>query len=112
VPVPSRSLKEEVDDHVDHRAVTSGRWPALTEVDTRWRGSFGYFTALIGPEEDQERIRLCRIEYLGGDRWDFALYDPATDSYTPQLLHTGQWTGSPDDAFDTAALVHLADYKA
>ena len=72
VPVPPRPLKEEVDDRVDHRAVTSGRWPALTEVDTRWRGSFGYFAALIGPEEAQERIPLCRIEYLGGDRWAFA----------------------------------------
>lgn len=112
VPIPPRPLKEEVDDRVDHRAVTSGRWPALTEVDTRWRGSFGYFTALIGPEEEQERIPLCRIEYLGGNQWAFALYDPASNSYIPQLLHTGQWEGSPDDAFDTAAFVHLADYEA
>ena len=112
VPVPPRPLKEDVDDRVDHHAVTSGRWPALTEVDTRWRGSFGYFAALIGPEEEQERIPLCRIEYLGGDRWAFALHDPASDTYIPQLLHTGRWEGSPDDAFETAALVHLADYQA
>ena len=58
VPVPPHPLKEEVDDRVDHRAVTSGRWPALTEVDTRWRGSFGYFAALAGPEEEQEHIPL------------------------------------------------------
>ncbi len=108
VPVPPRPLKEEVED----RAVTSGRWPALTEVDTRWRGPFGYFAAMVGPEEEQERIPLCRIEYLGGDRWGFALYDPASDSYLPQLLHSGRWKGSPDDAFETAALVHLADYEA
>lgn len=112
VPVPPRLLKEEVDDRVDYRAVTSDRWPALTEVDTRWRGSFGYIAALVGPNDRQERIPLCRIEYLGGDRWAFALYDPASDSYTPQLLHTGRWEGSPDDAFETAALVHLADYEA
>lgn len=110
VPVPPRPLKEEVDDRVDHRAVTSGHWPALTEVDTRWRGSFGYFAALVGPEEEQERILLCRIEYLGGKRWAFALYDPASDSYISQLLR-GQWEGSPDDAFETAALVHLSTTK-
>jgi len=112
VPIPPRPLKEEIDDRVDHRAVTSGRWPALTEVDTRWRGSFGYFAALIGPEGEEERIPLCRIEYLDRDKWAFALYDPASDSYIPQLLHTGAWEGSPDDAFETAALVHLADYEA
>jgi len=40
------------------------------------------------------------------------LRDPASDAYIPQLLHTGRWEGSPDDALKTAALVHLADYQA
>jgi hypothetical protein len=40
------------------------------------------------------------------------LYDPTSDSYISQLLRTGQWEGSPDDAFETAALVHLVDYEA
>ncbi|KUO09486.1 hypothetical protein AQJ91_48295 [Streptomyces dysideae] len=113
MPVPSRVLKEEVDDTIDHHAATLGHWPALAEVEVRWRGSFGYLTALIAQDGPDERVPLCRIEYLGDhDEWGFAIHDAATDAYTPALLHTGAPTGRPTDAFDTAALVHLADYTA
>jgi hypothetical protein len=40
----------------------------------------------------------------------FAIYSPATDSYTHAVLHSGSDTGHPNDAFDTAAIVHLAHY--
>ncbi|MGI5133587.1 hypothetical protein [Streptomyces sp. CA-106110] len=113
MPVPSRRLKDDVDGTVDHHAAQQGRWPALAEVDIRWRGSFSYLTAIIQRGGQDERIPLCRIEYLGKDEeWGFALYSPATDSYTPALLHTGTDTGHPNDAFDTAALIHLAGYEA
>ena len=111
MPVPSRALKEEVDDTVDHHAAQERRWPALAEVEVRWRGSFGYLTALIEQDGPDERVPLCRIEYLGDDEdWGFAIYSPATDTYTDALLYTATPTGHPTDAFDTAALVHLADY--
>lgn len=81
----------------------------MAEVDTRWRGSFGYLTAIVEEEGEDVRIPLCRIEYLGDDKaWGFAMYLSATDSYTDAVLRTG----SPTAAFDTAALVHLADYHA
>jgi hypothetical protein len=109
MPVPPKRLKEEVDDTVDHHAFQLQSWPALAEVDTRWRGSFGYLTAIVEEEGKDVRIPLCRIEYLGDDKaWGFAMYLSATDSYTDAVLRTG----SPAAAFDTAALVHLADYHA
>ncbi|MEU9063964.1 hypothetical protein AB0D13_35180 [Streptomyces sp. NPDC048430] len=37
----------------------------MAEVDTRWRGSFGYLTAIVEKEGEDVRIPLCRIEYLG-----------------------------------------------
>ncbi|HEU5391702.1 MAG TPA: hypothetical protein VFV73_37965 [Streptosporangiaceae bacterium] len=40
------------------------------------------------------------------------LYDPATETYAEAVLHDGQHNGQDVDAYDTAALVHLADYKA
>jgi hypothetical protein len=48
-------------------------------------GSFGYLIAWAGEGDDNdEQIPLGRIEYLGDDEdWDFALYDPATQTYTP-----------------------------
>ena len=52
------------------------------------------------------------FEYLGDDEdWGFALYDTATETWTPALLRTGQPTGHPNDAFDTAAIIHLVDYQ-
>jgi hypothetical protein len=113
MPVPSRRLKEEVDGTVDHHAARLGRWPALAEVDFRWRGSFGYITAIMEIDGHDEHIPLCRIRYLGEpEEWGFELLSAANDAYEPALLHTGGFTGHPNDAFDTAALVHLADYEA
>jgi hypothetical protein len=55
---------------------------------------------------------LCRIEYLGDENdWAFALYDPATETYADAILHNGQYTGHLTQAYDTAAITHLTDYK-
>ncbi len=63
-------------------------------------------------DENDEQIPLCRIQYLGdNENWGFAVYDPATETYTDTILRTGERTGQPNDAFDTAAIIHLADYQ-
>jgi hypothetical protein len=111
MPVPSRRLKDLTGGTVDHHA--SITHPDLQEITIRWRGSFGCMDAWAGEGDDSdERIPLCRIEYLGDDRdWGFALYDPTTEIYADAILRTGERAGHPNDAFDTAAIVHLADYK-
>ena len=109
--VPPKRLKDLIEGTVDHHA--SQTYPGLQEVTIRWHGSFGYLIAWAGEgDDDDEHIPLCRIEYIGNDEdWGFALYDPATETYTPALLRTGQPAGHPNDAFDTAAIIHLADYQ-
>ncbi|WP_406727305.1 hypothetical protein WJ438_25470 [Streptomyces sp. GD-15H] len=68
-------------------------------------------TISIEHDGPDERVPKRRIQHLGGDgQRGFAICSPATDTYTDALLHTGTPTGHPTDAFDTAALVHLADY--
>ncbi|MEU9380222.1 hypothetical protein AB0D38_04105 [Streptomyces sp. NPDC048279] len=62
-----KRLKEEVDDTVDHHAFQLQSCPALDQVDTRWRGSFGHLTAIVEEESEDVRIPLYRIEYLGDD---------------------------------------------
>jgi hypothetical protein len=110
MPVPSKRAKELTEGTVDHHASLSH--PDLQEITIRWRGSFGYIAAWAGEgDDDDEKIPLCRIEYLGDDDWAFALYDPATEDYRESTLSNGQYTGQAVDAYDTAALVHLADYK-
>jgi hypothetical protein len=48
-------------------------------------------------DDNDEEIRLCRIEYLGDDDWAFALYDPAAEKYDNAVLRTGAF-GSAVDA--------------
>ena len=110
-PVPSKRVKGITEGTVDHHAPLTH--PDLQEITIRWRGSFGYVDAWAGEGDDSdERIPLCRIEYLGDDEdWGFGVYDPATESYTDAILHTGHYTGHPNDAYDTAAIIHLADYQ-
>lgn len=111
MPVPPKRVKELVEGTVDHHA--SLTHPDLQEITIHWRGGYGYIDAWAGTGDDNdEQIHLCRIEYLGNNEtWAFAIYDPAGDTYTDTRLTTGQPTGSPTAAYDTAALAHLADYQ-
>jgi len=103
VSVPSKPVKDDLAADLDHHA--SLVWPGLEEVTVRWRGGYGYLTAYISEDEG---VPICRLEYLGlDDTWGFALYDPATDTYTDTLLPDGQPAGSPQDALDCAVRLHL-----
>lgn len=111
MPLPSKRLKQDLADELDHHA--SIHWPQLGEVVMRWRGGYGY---VIGyPDTGQEpnpadAIPLCRLGYLGTDHmWEFALYDPATDTYQDTVLPAGTSTGSPQQALDCACAIHLTD---
>jgi hypothetical protein len=112
MPLPSRRLKQDIADDLDHHA--SLHWPQLGEVVVRWRGGYGY---VIGhphitdhEPDDTDAIPLCRLGYLGADHtWAFALYDPATDTYQDTVLPSGGSTGTPQEALDCACAVHLTN---
>ncbi len=44
-------------------------------------------------------------------RLGFAIYDPATETYTDAVLRTGDYARNPTAAVDTAAITHLAEYQ-
>lgn len=103
VPVPGKRVKDDLAADLDHHA--SLVWPGLEEVTVRWRGGYGYVTAWTSEDDG---VPVCRLEYLGlDDTWAFALYDPATDTYTDSLLPDGHPEGSPQDALDCAVRLHL-----
>jgi hypothetical protein len=107
MPVPSRRLKDLIEGTVDHHA--SQHWPALEEVTITWRGGYGYLTGYLS-DDDDDQIKLCRIEYLGlDDDWAFAIWQAPADRYTSALLLTGQPAGHPSQALDTACTLYLAD---
>ena len=104
MPVPGKKLKDHIADALDGHAYT--RWPQLEEITTTWRGSYGYLTAT-------ESIRLCRIQYLGDpDDWGFALYHASTQTYIDGRLPNGAFTGTPEQALDTALGLYLKDPTA
>jgi hypothetical protein len=52
--------------------------------------------AWAGPGDDtDEEIRLCRIEYLGGDDWGFALYDPPPRPTSPRSCPAASPSAAP-----------------
>ena len=100
-----------------------------TRLDVRFRGQFCYIDAYTEPhvppdfpppdwpesrEEHLERLRntpthLCRLRYFGDeDRWSMAFYTYSHETYEPCFFDTGSDHGTPEEAFDTAA-VYLQD---
>jgi hypothetical protein len=107
MPVPPKRLKELIEGTAGHHA--SKRWPALEEVTINWRGSYGYLTGHLS-DDDDDRIKLCRIQFLGDDNeWAFAIWQASTDTYTDAVLLDGSLTGHPSQALDTACTLYLAD---
>jgi hypothetical protein len=83
-------------------------WPQLAKVQARYRGSFAYITGIL-PGGGQ--IPLFRLRYGGSAHsFGFAIYSPVRDRYEDTLLLTGLPTGSPQQALDTACIVHLAAF--
>ncbi len=108
MPVPPRRLKELIEGTVDHHA--SQRWPALEEVTITWRGSYGYLTGYLSDNDDDDTIKLCRIQYLGDPHdWAFAIWQASSDGYADAVLLDGSYTGHPSQALDTACTLYLAD---
>ena len=60
-------------------------------------------------DDDDDQIKLCRIQYLGDDNdWAFAIWQASTDTYTDAVLLDGSFTGHPSQALDTACTLYLA----
>lgn len=100
-----------------------------TRLAVRFRGPFCYIDAYTEPfvaadfpppglpvsrDEYLARMRdipthLCRLRYFGKeDAWSFAFYTYSHEKYEPCVLDNGTFFGTPEEAFDSAA-VYLQD---
>ncbi len=104
----------------------SGRY---TRLNIRFRGQFCYIDAYTEPEthsdnwpppdwpetreEYLERLRntpthLCRLRYFGDEeRWGFAFYTYSNERYELSVYPSGEFLGTPEEAFEVAAGVYL-----
>ena len=92
-----------------HARDASGRRCSLVEI--RFRGQFAYVDARPAGDDlpDEVPLHLCRLGYLGNpEHWEFAFYKYSDDTYERSFLPSGSFVGSPEEAFDCAALAYLS----
>ena len=94
-------------------------------IDVRFRGFFCYIDAYKEPdtpddfdlsifnetrEEHIERLRntpihLCRLRFKGDEeKWTMAFYTYSNEKYQPSMFNTGDFYGTPEEAFQTSAV--------
>jgi len=100
-----------------------------TRLDIRFRGQFCYVDAYREPEppgpkwppadwretreQYLERLRntpvhLFRLRYFADEEaWGFAFYSYANSEYELSVFPSGEFLGTPEEAFQTAAGVYL-----
>ena len=106
---PATKVRTEgrIFDHVGKRY--AGRFP---RVDVRFRGALCYIDGYqersdansgSAQPNDDVPLRLCRIRFFGDeDRWSYAHYNYSYEKYEPSFLLSGEFHGTPEEAFDTA----------
>lgn len=102
---PPESTKASLRQRLTTRA--RERWPALVNVDVRFRGQFAY---VEGHLADGTVLPLCRLRYGGyANRWGFAIWLASKDGYEDSYLPTGSHIGTAEDALDCACGLYLND---
>ena len=100
----------------------------FTRLEIRFHGQFCYIDAYQEPEsfgpdwltdgiesreEFQERLRntpthLCRLRFYGDeDRWGLAFFSYASEKYELSVFPSGDFWGTPEEAFHVSAGVYL-----
>lgn len=102
---PPESTKSSLRQRLASRA--RDRWPALAEVDIRFRGGFAY---VDGHLADGTVLPLCRLRYGGyANQWGFAIWLASKNGYEDSYLPTGSRAGTAEDALDCACGLYLND---
>jgi len=104
------------------RAYAEGLYRRL---DVRFRGVFCYIDAYQEPQVSEgwppadwpeshedylERLRstpthLVRLRYFGDEEgWSLASFKYSTEAYAPCFFPSGEWYGTPEEAFEVGAV--------
>ncbi|MGH8923932.1 MAG: hypothetical protein ACRDWA_04710 [Acidimicrobiia bacterium] len=107
MPIPDRA-RSALTGSLNQRR--QERWPALSDLSLRYRGSFAY---VAGSTTEDESMPLFRLRYLGSPhQWGFAIYLASKDGYEDSMLPHGSFTGTPQQALDCACGLYLNDISA
>jgi hypothetical protein len=105
VAAPPASTKTSLKQRLTAHA--RDRWPELAGIEVRFRAQFAYIDAHLATGET---VPLCRLRYAGSaSRWGFALYRASHDDYEDNILPTGHFAGTPEEALECAGGLYLTD---
>jgi hypothetical protein len=107
-----RAIPESTKTSLQQRLRTHARqrWPALADIEVRFRGRFAYVN---GELATGEAVPLCRLRYAGSaSLWGFAIYLASRDGYEDSVLPSGLPIGTPQEALDCACGLYLDDPTA
>lgn len=98
-----QSTKDTLERRLTVHART--RWPQVAGLRFRHRAAFAWIDAEL---PDGELVPLIRLRYLGSDDdWGFGLYLASSGKYEDQILPTGSFTGTPEQALECAGELYL-----
>ena len=98
-----QSTKDDLERRLTARARTG--WPQVAGLRVRHRAAFAWIDAEL---PNGEIVPLIRLRYLGStDDWGFGLYLASSGKYEDQILPTGSFTGTPEQALDCACELYL-----
>jgi hypothetical protein len=100
-------IAQSTRDGLEHRLAVHARtrWPKVAGLRARYRAQFAWIDAELA---DGELFPLIRLRYLGSaDKWGFGLYLASSGKYEDQILPTGSFTGTPEEALETAGELYL-----
>lgn len=101
------TVPQATKDELERRLTTHARtrWPQVAGLRVRHRAAFAWIEAELPGEEV---LPLIRLRYLGSaDDWGFGLYLASSGKYEDQILPTGSFTGTPEQALDCACDLYL-----
>ncbi len=126
IPIPVRQRTEQ-----RIRSYAEARYGGkFIRLDIRFRGPLCYIDVYTEPakppasllralgetrEQYMERLRstplhLCRLRYFGHEaRWSMAFYTYSNEKYVPCVFDNGDFHGTPEEAFETAAVYLVND---
>ena len=93
-------------------------------LDIRFRGPLCYIDAYVEPEKPSAKmlqvtgetrqqflerlsatpLHLCRLRHFAESRWSFAIYTYSNERYEPSTFASGNFHGTPEEAFEQAAI--------
>ena len=124
----SPAKQSEVRQRIEHHAAANYARQYI-RLEIRFRGALCYIDAFTEPqppspsllkaigetkEQHVERLRsvpthLGRLRYFSGDRWSYAFYTYSNERYEPTIFRSGDWFGTPEEAFDIGATYLRSD---